>query len=106
MPEGAHRLNTTATDLGSEDGAESVPPEPHRLVRDVDPALVQQIFHVPQGEREADVEHHRQADDLGARLEVEEDAGIAHARKATGSCPEGYRLPLGAHTNFPLTVPG
>ena len=32
-----------------------------------------------------DEHHHRQADDLGARLEVAEDARAAHAGKAIGS---------------------
>lgn len=30
--------------------------------------------------------HHRQADDLGVRLEVAEDALAAHARKASATC--------------------
>ena len=34
-------------------------------MRDIDAAFVQQTFNVAQREREADVQHHREADDLG-----------------------------------------
>jgi hypothetical protein len=53
-------------------------------VRDLDRAFVQQVLDVPQRERITDV-HHRQADDLGLRLEDAEDAGGAHPRKDVGS---------------------
>jgi hypothetical protein len=56
-------------------------------VRDLDAALVQQVLDIPQRQRIPDVHHHRQADDLGLRLEVAEDARVAHARKAIGSPP-------------------
>ncbi len=36
----------------------------------VDASLVQKIFDIPKREREADVQHHRKADDLGADFEV------------------------------------
>jgi hypothetical protein len=36
----------------------------------VDAALMQQILDVSEREGEADIHHHRQADDLGPRLEV------------------------------------
>ena len=48
LPEIPHRLDTTAPDLGLEDGAEPVPPEPHRFVGDIDAALVKQVLHIPQ----------------------------------------------------------
>jgi hypothetical protein len=52
--------------------------EPDRLVADLDAALVEQILNVPQREWEADVHHHRQANDLGARFEVLEGVGFGH----------------------------
>jgi hypothetical protein len=52
-----------------------VPPEPHGLVADLDDTLELQALDVPQRRQEADVEHHRQADDLWAGLEVAEWAG-------------------------------
>ena len=43
---------------------EPVPPHPHRLVADVDPAFEQQVLHVPQAQGVLHV-HHHQADHLG-----------------------------------------
>jgi len=48
MTECTHRLNAVLPDLSSENRPEPVPPEPHRLVRDVDPAFVQQFLDVLQ----------------------------------------------------------
>ncbi|EAQ23117.1 hypothetical protein ROS217_02660 [Roseovarius sp. 217] len=39
-------MDAAFADLGSEHGAEPVPPEPDRLMADVDAALVQQILDV------------------------------------------------------------
>ncbi len=78
MPETPHRLDAAAPDLRGKDGAETVPPEPNRLMCDIDAPLVQQILDVPQRERIPDIHHHREADDLGRGLEVAEDAGVAH----------------------------
>ena len=41
-------LNSALPDLGGEHRTETVPPEPHRLVTNVDAALEQQIFDLPQ----------------------------------------------------------
>src|SRR5690606_28835863 len=68
----AHALDAPLADLAGEHRPEPMPPEPHGLVADVDAAFVQQVFDTPQRERKADVHHHRQADDLGRRLEVAE----------------------------------
>ena len=65
-------LEAASSDRLREEWTEPVPPESHCLMRDVDTALVEQIFYVPQLEWEADVHHHRQADDLGRSLEVPE----------------------------------
>jgi len=78
LPPGVPPLDPLPPDPGGERWAEPAPPEPHRFVADLDAALVQQVFHVPQGEREPDMEHHRQTDDLGAGLEVSERAARAH----------------------------
>lgn len=43
---------------------------------DLDLALVQQILDVSQRKWESDIEYHRQANDLGARLEVLEVVGL------------------------------
>src|SRR6056297_1346059 len=86
-PAGAHALDPPLSDLGGEDRTEPMPPEPDGLVADVDAALMEQVLDIPQREREANVEHHRQADDLLARLEVLEGAGFAHTGTLTNPLP-------------------
>lgn len=39
-------------------------------MRDVDTALVEQVFHVPKRQGKADLHHHGQADDRGRSLEI------------------------------------
>ena len=73
-PAGSHPLDAPLSDLGREHRTEPVPPEPHRLVADIDAPLMEQVLDVTKRQRETDVEHHRQADDLFARLEVLEGA--------------------------------
>jgi len=57
-------------DLGRKHRTEPMPPEPDGLMADIYPSLVQHVLDVPERERETDVEYHRKADDLRARLEV------------------------------------
>ena len=71
-------MNPSLPDLGGKHGAEPVPPEPHRLVADVDAAFEQQVLDLPQLQRIPDVHHHRQADDLGGTVEITER--ISHRR--------------------------
>ncbi|WP_371810811.1 hypothetical protein [Ruegeria sp. HKCCD7318] len=47
----------------------------------VDASLVQQIFDIPKRERETDVQHNRQADDLGTGFKVFERHGSGHGQK-------------------------
>jgi hypothetical protein len=83
-----HRLDAPAPYLGGEHRAEPVPPIPDRFVADLDPALVEQVLDIAQRQREANVEHHRQADDLGACLEVLERGAFRHLRRlAVPSAP-------------------
>ena len=58
---------------------EPVPPEPHGLMQDFDPPFVQEVLYVAKRQREPDVEHHRQADDLRRGFEVTEGALSGHA---------------------------
>ena len=53
---------------------------------DVDAAFVQQIFHISKRKWDPDIHHHRQADDLRARLEVAKWAAFCHPAKLSG-CP-------------------
>jgi hypothetical protein len=52
---------------------------------DIDAALKQQIFDLPQRERITDVHHHREADHLGRTVEITE--GIAHRRRLRNAPP-------------------
>ena len=98
MPEGPNRLDSAPADFCRENCPEAVPPEPHRLMGDVDPALVEQVLDVPQRQRVADIHHHREADYLGARLEIPENTGVAHPVRLDA-------LPVSGNRIFPLTVP-
>jgi hypothetical protein len=89
MTEMTHCLDPAAPDLCCENLPEPIPLEPNGLVGNVDPTLVQQVLDVPERERIADIQHHRQADDLGARLEVAKDTGVAHVVEATVTHPDG-----------------
>ena len=53
----AHPLDPLPADLGGEHWTEPVPPQPDRLMADIDPALVQQVLDVAQGQRELDVHY-------------------------------------------------
>ena len=53
---------------------------------DVNAAFMQQIIHIPERQRKPDVHHHRQADDLGARLEVTKGETFCH-RERLGDRP-------------------
>ncbi len=52
------------------------PPEPHRLIAHFDATLMEQVLHVPRREREPDIHHHGQPDDLGAGAEVPKGAAL------------------------------
>jgi hypothetical protein len=47
-------------------------------VADLDASLMHETLDIPQRQRETDVEHHRQSDDLGAALEVPEGVALGH----------------------------
>jgi hypothetical protein len=58
------------TKLCREHRAKAIPQEPHRLMRDNDPALMKQVLDATQREREPDIHHHSKAGDLGGSLET------------------------------------
>ena len=49
----AHPFLPFPTDPCREHRPEALPPEPHRLMADLDPALAEQVLHIPQRQREA-----------------------------------------------------
>lgn len=92
-------LNTTLSDLRSEQRTKPVPPETHGFVADIDPAFEQQIFDLPQRERIANVHHHREADDLGRTVEIAER--IAHRGKLR-IAPAPLKPVYSDNAGFPL----
>jgi len=72
-------MNASFPDRGGKHRTEPVPPEPHRLVADIDAPLEQEIFDLSQRQRIADVHHHREADHLGRAVEIAE--GIVRRRR-------------------------
>jgi hypothetical protein len=78
-------LDPALADLVREHQAETMPPEPHSFMAHVDAALVEQVFDIPERKREPHIEHHCQADYLGAGLEVLERGAFCHSR--TLVCP-------------------
>jgi hypothetical protein len=72
-------MNASFSDLAGEYRTEPVPPEPNRLVADIDAPLEQEILDLSQRKRITDVHHHREADYLRRTVEVME--GILHRRR-------------------------
>ena len=65
-------LDSALSDLRCEQWAETVSPEPHRLVADTDTALEQQVLDLAQRQRVPNIHHHREADDFGRTIEITE----------------------------------
>ena len=84
---GLHTLGPALSDFGSELGAKSMPPVPNGLVANIDAAFMQQIFHIAERQREPDVQHHRQADDLWARFEIAKRRRLGHERTLPTTLP-------------------
>jgi hypothetical protein len=64
--------NAPFPDLCGEHRAEPVPPEPYRLVADINTALEQQVLDLAQRQRVPDIHHHREANDFGRTIEIVE----------------------------------
>ena len=69
-------MNTACPDLRGKQRTKAVPPIPHGLMADLDAALEQEIFDLSQRQRVSDIQHHREANDLGRTVEITE--GISH----------------------------
>ena len=71
-------LNAFPTDFSGKQRAKPIPPEPDRFITDVDTSFVQKVFDVPQRKRKANVHHDRQANNLGAAVEILERIAFCH----------------------------
>ena len=76
-------INAPLPDLCGEYWPKPVPPQTHRLVADVDATFEQNVFNLAQRKRIADVQHHREANDLGRTVEI--SAGISHRLRLRNS---------------------
>lgn len=65
VPETAHPAYPLATDIAGKHRAEPVPPEPNRLVAQINTPFEQQILDIPQREWEAHIHEDNQPDHLG-----------------------------------------
>jgi hypothetical protein len=65
-------MNPSPADLCREHWTEPVPPEPDRLVTEVDAAFEQDVFKLAQRQRISNIHHHCEADDLGGTVELTE----------------------------------
>lgn len=68
----SHEIRSPDADLAGEHRPKPIDPEPHALVADIDPALMEKVFDIPKRKRKPDIHHHRKLDDLGRRFEVAE----------------------------------
>lgn len=64
-----------------------MPPVPHCLMADVDAPFMEQVLDISERQRKPNVQHHRQADDLWARLEVAEGAAFRHVGTLSSALP-------------------
>jgi len=64
MAKAAHPVHPLPAYVAGEQGTKPVPPEPHRLVADVDTPVEQQVLDIPQAQRKPHVHQHHQADHL------------------------------------------
>ena len=90
IPNAPHPAHPPSSDFGSEHRTEPIPPQPHRLMANIDAALEKQVFNVSQAQRKPDVQHHRHPDHLRRRIEVPERIGFqlrTAAHRATLSSP-------------------
>lgn len=77
----SQRFDPTFLDMAGKLRTEPVPPKLNRLMADIDTALVQLVFHIPQRQRKTDLHHHRKADDLRRRIQIFEPVWLAHGAK-------------------------
>jgi hypothetical protein len=82
-----HPFDPAFPDLVREHRPKTLPPKPDRLMTDFYTAFVEQIFDIPKRQREPHIEHHCQADYLGARLEVLERGAFGHPKTLAGAAP-------------------
>lgn len=87
---GTKTIGPLPSDLRREHWTETIPPVPHRLMTNIDAALVEKIFDVPQRKRKADIHHDRKADDLRGRFKIPKGILAHPANLATNPLTTGF----------------
>ena len=79
MTNAPHPAHSLPPDVRREHRPKPVPPEPHRLMANVDTPFGQKVLNVPQRQRVSDIQH-RHADHLRRRVETAKRVGrLAHS---------------------------
>ncbi|MEP6869911.1 MAG: hypothetical protein ABJA20_15505, partial [Novosphingobium sp.] len=87
-----HQVDSLPSDVRREHRTKPVPPQPHRLVAQVNPTLKKQVLNISQRQRKTDVHHDYKPDYLGRGMEISEWAGrFARSRHAT-ALPDQARI--------------
>jgi len=90
----AKLMNPFPPDLRCKHRAKPVPPEADRFVADIDAAFMQQVFYIPERQRETNAQHHRETDDLWAGFELLERRALGHAGRVGSALPDLNRIYL------------
>ena len=75
MAKALHPADALSANVAGEQRAEPLPPEPDCLMANIDPALEQQVFDVPQRQRVAYLHHYHVVDYLRGRVEIPKRVG-------------------------------
>ena len=94
-------MNPSPVDLGRKHRAEPVPPEPYRLVADIDAPLKQQILDLAQRKRISNIHHHCQADDFGGAIEITERISSLHRLEKALLCLKPFYTDTAIDTPSP-----
>ena len=65
LRQGPQRSRSLLPDLCGKHRTEPIPPEPHRLMADIDPSFMKQVLDLPQRQGKTDINHHGKANNLG-----------------------------------------
>lgn len=81
----AHHFDPAIPNLALEHRTEPMPPKPNCFAPDTDAAIMKQIFEILQQDRIPNIQHDRQADNLGARFECLERGRLVIGRRYPAS---------------------
>lgn len=79
----SHLAHPLFADFSREYGTETVPPQPHCLMTNIDATFRQKILDIAQRQRVTDIHHHDQADHLGRRRP---NRALGASRRAWPAC--------------------